>query len=75
MAKGARGGTAGARETVREGARETVREDPELDESESDFEEVLGGAEGLLVIEYSGTVLKGGVCEREIETEDEEANG
>ena len=50
-------------------------EELEEEESESDLDERLGGAEGLLVIEYSGRVLVGGVCERETEMEDEEANG
>ena len=50
-------------------------EELEEEESESDLDEVLGGVEGLLVIEYWGKVLRGGVCEREIEMEDDEANG
>ena len=50
-------------------------EELEEEEEESDLDEILGGAEGLLVIEYSSKVLGGGVCERETETEDEEANG
>ena len=50
-------------------------EELEEEESESDLDERLGGAEGLLVIEYSGRVLVGGVCEQETEMEDAEANG